>query len=196
MDQFAKLITVTTEPVGAVVENSKLLAHARLATEDDNDWFADALSSVTQQVEHIANISLLKRTLTIKYDTLDDELILPSSPLYSLDSVKYYDSNQVEQTLASTIYEVGYKNRIPRIRRKYNQTWPVVLGHPDSVTVVAKFGHATAEDVPESIKHAIRLLVTAYWENRGEFVSQENEFKLLPMGVQHLLAPYCVKAYL
>jgi hypothetical protein len=54
-----------------------------------------------------------------------DLLDLPVAPVISVTSVKYLDTDGVEQTLASSVYELVNTGLEPQIRLKINQTFPV-----------------------------------------------------------------------
>jgi uncharacterized phiE125 gp8 family phage protein len=58
------------------------------------------------------------------------------------------------------------------------------------IDVEAGYG-ATASDVPEPLKQAIRQLVTHWYENRGAGPPDENALRM-PASVAALVAPYRV----
>lgn len=90
-------------------------------------------------------------------------LQLALSPLISLTSIKYYDVDGVQQTLASDKYEVGSDGDLPIIN--CFDGWPSI----DSrrmfpITVRSVVGHT---EIPEEFKDALTLHVAALYESRG-----------------------------
>jgi len=126
----------------------------------------------------------LTQTWDQYFDEFEDPLYLRYPPLGSVTSVKYVDANGDTQTLASSVYEAGEENEIGIVRRQYNQDWPSVRGHEDVVIVQFVCGYGGQADVPERIKHAIRLHAGWFYRNR--------EGQLLPDAFYRLLAPYRV----
>lgn len=104
-------------------------------------------------------------------------------------TVKYYDADNVEQTVASSLYETLEDSRGAYVRFLDGFTSPTVYDDRSDgvqVTLVAGYG-AAGSDVPAAIRAAVLLLVGHYYENR-EAVG-ENSIEL-PLGVAALVAPY------
>jgi uncharacterized phiE125 gp8 family phage protein len=93
----------------------------------------------------------------------------------------------VQQTLSTDVYEVDTDMDVGLIRLKYNQFYPAVRNHPQSVTVnyVAGYG-AAAGSVPEHFIQAIKLLTSHFYESR-EPVSFSNNMYEVPFSVKALI---------
>ncbi len=98
------------------------------------------------------------------------------APLVSVDSIKYFDDTNTEQTIAVEQYQV-YTSRIPgayRFISTFNS--PLVYDRLDSARVrfTAGYGAAGASideqraAVPAPIKSAILLLIGHLYENRQD----------------------------
>jgi uncharacterized phiE125 gp8 family phage protein len=85
--------------------------------------------------------------------------------------VKYRDVNGTEQTLATSQYWVT-NNEPATIVRAYDVTWPELqYGRPQAIKVSVTVGYGDdGDDVPEEIRHAIKLVITDLYENRGTVV--------------------------
>jgi uncharacterized phiE125 gp8 family phage protein len=113
---------------------------------------------------------------------------LSITPVQSVTSIEYYDVNNVLQTdTLSNYYIIGSKS-YKTIYPKSGFSFPVTFKRDDAIkiTYVVGFGD-TAESVPETVRHAIKMLVANYYENR------ENELigtisKTLPFGIEQLIA--------
>lgn len=137
---------------------------------DDDDSLLEALADVA--IEHLDGYAGILGRALINQSWRQDyhcfgAMRLPLEPLVSITSVKYYDADNVQQTLAGTVYEVVTDNRGPIITLKYGQTWPTTYSRRDavSVTFVAGYGEA-ATDVPAPIRHAARLHLAHMYKYR------------------------------
>jgi len=122
------------------------------------------------------------------------ELRLP--PIISIVSVSYVDSDGATQTMTSSDYELSADTHWrPRLRLAYNASWPTTRDQHDAVTIRALLGYDSgnspqdAAGVPQSIKHALLLLISDLYEHR-ETVTVGTSVAPMPMTVDALLAPY------
>jgi hypothetical protein len=108
-------------------------------------------------------------------------IMIPRPPLLSVTSITYTDPSGTLQTLDPSHYEVsaGTPGRVAPVP---GLAWPSARVQLDAVKVRYTCGWATADDVPDSIKVAIKLLLTHLYENRGD-TNEE-----LPGAVKALLA--------
>lgn len=118
-----------------------------------------------------------------------DRVVIPLSPVISIDAVTYLDTDAAEQTLAIDQYRViaggtGYSC----IGRATGITWPPVLdGQPDGVRVLFTAGYVStyspAEDaVPPPVRLAVALMAQSMYDRPG----QED----LPEAAASLISPY------
>ena len=110
---------------------------------------------------------------------VQDDFRLSKSPVSSVESIKYYDADGVERTLADTVYQTDYISEPMRIALAENQSWPEIQsGKLNAVTVefIAGYG-AAASDVPTDWKIPIWLSVKRLYDFRDTVVvgAQINE---------------------
>lgn len=79
---------------------------------------------------------------------------LPMPPLVSVTSLKYLDSDGVEQTYDAANYIVSGVGGRGRITLKSGSTWPTVGAYPEALRIRFVAGYVT---VPEPIEQAILL---------------------------------------
>lgn len=113
----------------------------------------------------------------------DGGIRLPLPPLQSVTGVYYVDENGIEQTLATDQYEVDLYGD-PGWVMPGDAGWPTALDTINAVRIRFVAGYTT---VPPQIKHAIRLLVAGYYENRESVA--EKAPQEIPLGVSDLLLP-------
>jgi len=132
-----------------------------------NDVIDSQIKAATRYVQNWCNCQLVNATFDYYADSFCDKIKLPNSPLSSVTSVKYLDTDDTEQTLATTIYGVDTISPIPNIYRKYGQDYPESLQEPNSVYIryVAGYG-ADATSVPEQYKQLIKVIVAEMFAHR------------------------------
>ena len=156
----------------AVVTTADVKAHCRVDHADDDAYISGLVTSATNYVESRNSIRLGTQTLTIKCDGWPDFEKLPDAPVQSVTSITYIDTDGATQTLSSTVYEVRSDGLEASIVLKFNQVLPTIQpGSRIVVVMVAGFAN-----VPPVINHAIKLLVSHWYESRepvgGASVSQ------------------------
>lgn len=119
---------------------------------------------------------------------------LSMGPFQSLVSVEYYDAAGVLRQADVDDYEIRLSGDFVYVAPKDNAAWPTADDRLDAIkiTYVAGFGD-TAADVPQSIRHAILMLV-AHWYNHRE-ASTDLNLKEVPFAVESLLNRHRVAWY-
>jgi hypothetical protein len=122
--------------------------------------------------------SYLARAISL----MSGPLRLFRSPLISVTSIRYRDQNGTLQTLAQNPgpgvpgYIVDTDSEPARIAPANNLPWPVTLAQQAAVQVLYTAGYgASADNVPESTKHKLKLLLAGLYENR-EPISEKMSF--------------------
>jgi len=110
---------------------------------------------------------------------------LSKPPLQApLVSLKYIDPDGVEQTLATTEYEVDTTVEPGQVRLAYNKSWPSIRRQKDAIRIQFKAGYGGAVAVPEMHKAAIKLHVGHLFENRE--LSADTKIELIDFTWKHL----------
>lgn len=165
-------LSVTTAPASEPVSRSDMKEHLRIpSAQTDYDTLVDGLIVAARRYyEARTHRALIRRTLTFTSDLFPSEnepMWLPWSPLYSVTSVKYYDQDGTQQTWTNTNYTVITNREPGGIALAYNKVWPAYRVQPQGIEVVYVAGHASAagSSVPAEAVHAIKLLVSHWFEN-------------------------------
>lgn len=94
-----------------------------------------------------------------------NEFLLPKGPNPAIASITYRDLNGDTQTLATDQYELDATTG--RVRPTATGSgWPGTYPVYNAVAITFTVGYGDAGDVPETIKAAIRVMVTDWAENR------------------------------
>lgn len=114
-------------------------------------------------------------------------VMLSLGPVQSVSAIKYYDINGTLQTATLADFNVfGTPNRIT-VSPKTGYAWPVTQTRDDAIKIEYVIGYgATSASVPQTVRHALMMLVAHWYENR------ENELigtisKTLPFGFDDIL---------
>lgn len=110
-----------------------------------------------------------------------DWITLDFPPLQKVNHVKYYETDNSENTFTPADYFVDTKSEPGRVALGYSKIWPSEVLRPTNGVVVnydAGYGGAAAS-VPEKVKQAMKLLVGHYFKHReatDTALSKEVEF--------------------
>lgn len=182
---------VTTEPSVEPITRTEAKVHLRVDHTDEDTLIDILIQAARETVEQRTNRSLITQSRTIKLDYFPSNytIYLPYGPLISVTSVKYYDENEAQQTLSSTLYWVDSSSNIPRIIIK--DSWPSTYDMPNAVEVIYSAGYGAAStNVPKAIKQAMYLIIGHLYENREQVGDIRYE---LPFGCDVLLSPYVLE---
>lgn len=186
MKQDTRRITdAATEPL--TLAEAKL--HLRVDGSDEDDYITTLIKVARRECENKTQRALITQTWETTLERFTDCIELRFPPLVSVSSVKYLDEDEVEQTLATSVYRVDSYAEPARVIRAYGQTWPAVLpGHPSAVRVRYDAGYGAASAVPEPLKQWM-LLHIGHWFNSREAAVKSGQ--TLPL-LDGLLDPYRV----
>lgn len=158
--------------------------HCRVLSADDDDLIASLIIAAREWVENYTGHILVLRDVTQRFSSFARPRLF-AWPIADDATVTatYVDSDGATQPLTGARLIFG--NGWAELATAFGSTWPTSYG-PATITVEA--GYATADDVPQSMKQAILLLVGTYYAQR-ESVSTA-EMKEVPHAVDSLLRPY------
>lgn len=179
------------EPVGS----AEAKAHSRISLSDEDTLIDALIVAARQMAEQVTNRALITQTWKLYLDEFPsgDCIDLPYSPLQSVTSVSYIDTDGATQTFSNTLYDIDTISEPGRLVLKPDSQWPdTKLGQVNAVTITYIVGYGDdAEDVPEPIKLAIKFLVGHWFENR-ELSSPGVDVSLVPKTFDWILMPWRV----
>jgi len=187
---------VTTEPSNEAVLLAEAKSFLKIDSDDENDLITILSQAAREMVEIRTGRSLITQTRTIKMDYFpqSDTILLPNGPVVSVSSVKYYDEDEVLQTMSAADYWVDITSGISRIVAK--DSWPSVYDMPNAVVIVYVCGYgASSSNVPKPLKQAIYLIMAHLYENRQNVIVSGSSTGVLeiPMGAEYLMSNYIIE---
>jgi uncharacterized phiE125 gp8 family phage protein len=156
---WTRTVAPTEEPI--TVDEAK--AQARISDTASDSLIASYIQTAREAAEDYMGRGLLTQTLKLLLDGWANTIPLPmAAPLASVTSVKYYDENGVQQTLATSVYDTDTVSRPGTVVLKVDQSWPSTqsLRRNGVIEIIYVVGWTTPDLVPEQIKQGIRQYVT------------------------------------
>jgi len=183
IERFYRLETAASvEPVTA----AEVKLYARVAHSVEDTIIASWIKAARKLAEDYQHRSYVEQVYRMTYDSFPATPILfPRPPLISVESVKYYDEDDAEDTFADTNYFVDTNSEVGRLALNAGISWPTVSLRPiNGVIIYFKTGYGdAAEDTPDSVKNALYIYCTHMYENR------ESESGTIPREFYDLLRP-------
>lgn len=162
-----KLITA---PADVPVTLTEARAHLRIDDTAEDTLITTLTKTATEYVENRLNRKLITQTWEAYLNTFPpaDAIVLPWAPLASITHLKYYDTNDTEQTYDSSNYYTDILAEPGRLVLKPTSSgWPSTYERPNAITVRYVCGYGSSSTyVPELIREAIKLLISHFFENR------------------------------
>lgn len=163
-----KLITApTSEPITLV----EAKAQARFTSSAEDTLFTDLISQAREFCESNTGLSLMPQTWELSLDGFKDEMRLQHPPVTSITSIKYTDTDGVEQTLASTEYVLDAASDMKaRVVLAVDKTWPDVYTGVNNVRIRYVAGYANAAAVPKQLKRWMLIHINDWFKTRESIV--------------------------
>jgi uncharacterized phiE125 gp8 family phage protein len=111
---------------------------------------------------------------------------LAMGPLIEVTAVQYYDIDGALQTDTLSNYEITGTDFTTRIGPKFGFNWPVTQDRADAIRIEYTAGYgATSASVPETLRHAMMLLIGHWYDNREN--TMMDELSNIPYGFDMLV---------
>ena len=161
----------------------------KLENPDDDDVIGALITAARLIVEAQIRRMLITQTWRLIYDCWPDGRIvkIPLAPFQSLTAMRVYDASGTPQAVSASLYYVDAAADAARIIFGAPPPAPGRVTAGIEMDITVGYG-ATPDSVPEPLRQAIRMLVTDWYENRGD--AGADEANALPASVRALVAPY------
>ena len=190
MYRSLKVDTAAASPVFTTAEAKAVL---KVDVSTDDTVIDNLVSAATESCQIYTNQYFINTVVTQYSDTWDDFYTLYKSPVDSITHVKYYDSDDTQQTLASSNYILGHYSQPARIGIAVGGELPNLSKRINAVEVKYTVGYGTAStDVPEGIRQAVLLTIGNWYENRQTVITGRTATEL-PLSSQYLLEQYKIQ---
>ena len=192
MSRCKVIAAPAAEPV--LLDDAKTWARISHADDVEDALVSALIRSARTAAEHYMRRSLITQTRELVLDQfpLACAIRLPFGPVQSVESLKYIDSNGVEQTADLADFDVDTESDLARILPRFGEIWPIPDEGLNKVRVRYVAGYGDDGDaVPADIVLAIRMHITTHYEHREDFVVGAGVAEL-PSTSKMLLNPYVI----
>ena len=165
----------------------------KVDTTADDTLIDSLIKAATQSCQIFTNRYFLTTTVNQYSDNWFEFYRLYKSPVEEIIHVKYYDTNDTLQTLASSNYILDNISQPARIGISVDGTLPNLADRINAVEVAYKVGYGElSSDVPEGIKQAVLITIGNWYENRQTVITGRTATEL-PLSSQYLLEQYKIQ---
>ena len=159
MHRSSPTFKVTSEPTTEPLTIDELKNRLRIATCDFDNELQDLLKAARDAVERESYRKLITQTLEMHIEDFPGtfgDIEIRLAPIASITHVKYYDQDEVLQTVSTDDYYANLTTTPPSLALKESKSWPVThLERPNKVVVTMVAGYGAAAAVPAVAKLAI-----------------------------------------
>ena len=188
-------IVLKTPPALEPITLAEAKAHLRVDVDflDEDGYISGLIQAARATIEALEWRSHITQTWELRLDGFpggNGSIYLPRPPLQLISSIQRLDANGAAQTVAPADYQVDAQSEPGRVQPAYGKIWPASRASTVNaviVTYIAGYG-SQAGNVPARTKHAIKLLVGQWFENREWIVAGVTAARI-PETIEALLLP-------
>ena len=189
MNRSLKVVSSSAFPLFTTAEAKDFL---KVDTTADDTLIDNLVLAATESCQIYTNRYFVKTEVSQYSDKWDGIYTLYKSPVSSITHIKYYDSDDAEQTLDPSNYILDDVSKPARIGLAVNGTLPDLSDRINAVHVQYFVGVSSSSGVPDGIKQAVLLTLGNWYENRQSVISGRTATEL-PLSSQYLLDQYKVQ---
>lgn len=158
----------TGPPAAEPVTLAEAKLHLRVDGNDEDAYITGLITVARMAAEDRLERSLVNTPWRVALDGFADAITLPMPPIVSVQSLKYWDADGVQQTLAGTGYVLDAASEPGRLVPAPGQAWPATQsGRVNAVEVNYTAGYGpTGSDVPAPVRHWMLLALGDMYANR------------------------------
>jgi len=169
---MAELLYTRTAIGTRPIDLAKAKSWARIKSTTEDVINQDLLDSILDFAELYTNRELSQNTWKCVGSEFTDLECIRKNPVVSITSVKYFNEDNVETTVANTVYYLVKGKQISGILEQVDQDFPTdVLAQMNQITAIIVTGFAT---VPPTLLQAIKGHFLFLFENRGDVVAVDD----------------------
>ncbi|HEV7880236.1 head-tail connector protein [Bradyrhizobium sp.] len=166
-------------------------AFLRVEHGDDDAIIASLIAAARAQVEALSRRALLTQRWRFVRDAwpVDGRLSLRMGPLRSVIAARVFDAAGNAHSIDAASFVADAAANVIA-----SPSWALPLPGRGTagIELDVELGYgANAADVPDGLRHAVRMLVAHWYENRG-LAALGAGVAVLPAGADALIAPYRV----
>ena len=183
------------EPISP--DEAKRQLYIATSNSDNETELLGMITAARQYAENRTWRAIVEATYEYRLDAFPELIELPKPPAIIVSSVKYDDTDGVEQTVDASNYSVDTASEPARILRNSDFSWPATDNQIDSVRIRYKAGYdGTVNKLPGDMKAAMLMMVKHFFDNRDAVVVGKRssiDAVEVPMSTNLLLDMYSLR---
>jgi uncharacterized phiE125 gp8 family phage protein len=186
------LLNRTVNAAAYPVTADEIKADLRIQHTNDDTRIAGLIAAATDFMDVPSGAigkALIHQTWALSVESYDPDngIVIPVTPVSSITSIQYFDTENVSRTLTVSDFHLYGNQDRAWIKAKSGVVVPAVFNRLDAITVtfVAGFSDSSV-GVPSSIRQAISILIAHWYENPTGFATGTTVTEL-PFAVQSLI---------
>jgi uncharacterized phiE125 gp8 family phage protein len=164
---------------------AELKAHLRIDTPDEDPLLASILAAARQAIEHACGRRLLSQGWRLVLDAWPAGAVvrLPIAPVLAVTAIRVVAADGAVALPPADIWQLDSASEPARLTVQLPPAPGRSLAGIE-IDITAGYG-ALASNVPEPLRHAVRLLAARLYEERGDGPARD-----LPIEIAALIAPF------
>jgi uncharacterized phiE125 gp8 family phage protein len=186
-----------TQPAVEPVTLAEAKSHLRVDTADDDTYITGLIRAAREWCEQYLDRTLVHTQWVMRFDRFPPDgthdIELPRPPIVASGTatavaLTFTFENGTTSTYSTASYRVDRASTPGAVKTLYGQAWPPHLQDDNSISVTWWGGYGpSGSDVPQSIRHAMLMLVAFWYDNRST-VLVGSISKQLEFAVESLLS--------
>lgn len=157
-------LRLTAAAVSEPVTTADLKSFMRIDSTDDDGLIASLIKAATKRADEYCKRSFMEQDWRASFDSLAMIVDLPRPPLVSVDKVTLYDQDGTEY--AVTDFHIDTASEPGRVFFNSTDGWPTTVRKKAAMVIDYTAGASNPTLVDQDVKHAIKLIVAFWYENR------------------------------
>lgn len=182
-------IVLIDAPAVTPISLADVKAHLRIEHSDDDTLLVRLIGAATAYTDvtgALGHAMILQKWGQWVASAPPASVKLILGPVTQVSAVKYYDTDGELQTDTLSNYDVTGTSFESYVTPKAGFNWPVTQTRADAIRIEYTIGYGeAASDVPETLRHAILMLIGHWYENREN--SATDKYEQLPFGFDALV---------
>lgn len=183
---------ISTDGATPTLTLSTVKNYLRVTHSSDDTLIAELVKSAILHIEHVTGLSIFARTFKMVMAYFPDErfIKLPRFPVTAVSSIAYNDTAGDPQTFSSSDYATDLNLKPALIKLNKSAYWPATDETVGNVIITFTAGYASESAIPLSLRQAILLLTSFYYDQRMPVVTSGAKPQPLPFAVEALLSEF------
>ena len=160
-------------------------SHLRIINDEEDDYIKSLITTARQDCEKFQNRAYYTQKWKLALDKLQNGIItIPRPPCQSIDRIVLVNNEGTEHEV--TDYETDLISEPARLKI---EDYPSVnLQEMSGLQIEYTAGYETVDDIPDNVKHAIKLLIGEWYAMRENAIATGAVPQEIPDGVKRLLS--------